>query len=154
FSILLASSSSILNISLKAKDCSFLLSADRKSLIIEKVESSRKWKKSITGMEMQLTSDSENEILSSLLLPIPSPSSLVSIRIDAFYPLIFGSGETIKSADEILSKGKSIKRKKLAAFSLDLTPIHSRWIVSSLPNKISSDILKIGSTTLPVSREV
>ncbi|GMT34304.1 hypothetical protein PFISCL1PPCAC_25602, partial [Pristionchus fissidentatus] len=98
---LLASSSNLLTISLQDKECSFSLSSDRKSLQIERVDLSRDSEKSICGVEIELTSDSNNKILTSLILPIRSPSSLVSLRIDPWLPLIFDSAETIQSGDDL-----------------------------------------------------
>ncbi|GMT37231.1 hypothetical protein PFISCL1PPCAC_28528, partial [Pristionchus fissidentatus] len=70
-SILLASQSTLFTISLRNNDCSLFLSRERKSLMIEEAH-----ERSISGVEMNLTRDSDIEILSSLLIPIRSPSSL------------------------------------------------------------------------------
>ncbi|GMT34239.1 hypothetical protein PFISCL1PPCAC_25536, partial [Pristionchus fissidentatus] len=109
----------------------------------------------IQGVEVTLTRDSDNEILSSLLFPIRFPSSLVSLHLDIWLPLIFDSGETIQSADEILSNHEFTKRKKLEEFSLILIPIFSSEDSDySHPTEIFSDCLKIGSTTVDISREL
>ncbi|GMT34301.1 hypothetical protein PFISCL1PPCAC_25598, partial [Pristionchus fissidentatus] len=88
-----------------------------------------------------------------------SPSSLVSLRIDTWIPLIFEKGETIRSADENLASYKSNMVKELSEFSLILTPSYSsissdRKIAVYRPTEIYSDYLKIGSTSLIVSREL
>ncbi|GMT34281.1 hypothetical protein PFISCL1PPCAC_25578, partial [Pristionchus fissidentatus] len=97
-----------------------------------------------------------SQILSSLLLPFRSPSSLISIRFDAWLPVIFENGETPKPFDaEIYAGYKCKKRKKLSEFSLNLTPIHSRFEANDrLFTEINSDCLKIGVTCLAVSREL
>ncbi|GMT34294.1 hypothetical protein PFISCL1PPCAC_25591, partial [Pristionchus fissidentatus] len=104
------------------------------------------------GLEVRLTRESDNEIISSLLLPIQSPSSLVSLRIDPFLPLIFESGERIKATDyEEIVECKKIFDK----FSLTVNPIHSSDAITNLDlTEIYSDFLKIGSTTVAVTREV
>ncbi|GMT34297.1 hypothetical protein PFISCL1PPCAC_25594, partial [Pristionchus fissidentatus] len=71
---LLASPSTLLTISLPNKECSFWLDRNRKSLVIEE-----NLDKPISGVEMKLARESDNEILSSFLLPIRSPSTLVSL---------------------------------------------------------------------------
>ncbi|GMT34305.1 hypothetical protein PFISCL1PPCAC_25600, partial [Pristionchus fissidentatus] len=96
------------------------------------------------------------QILSSLLLPIFSPSSLISLRIDAWFSLIFENGETFKPFDaENLASYKSKMVKELSEFSLILTPSYSskNSIDNSLATEICSDCLKIGSTFIAVSRK-
>ncbi|GMT34243.1 hypothetical protein PFISCL1PPCAC_25540, partial [Pristionchus fissidentatus] len=85
--------------------------------------------------------------ISSLLLPIRYPSSLVYLRIDSFFSLIFECGEILKSADEIHANNKCSKKKKLPEFFLNLTPIYSSDpIDNSLLSEIYSDHLKTDIT--------
>ncbi|GMT34238.1 hypothetical protein PFISCL1PPCAC_25535, partial [Pristionchus fissidentatus] len=99
--------------------------------------------------------ESDNEIISTLRTPIRSPSSLVSLHLDIWLPLIFESGETIKSADEMHANHECSKRKKLSECSLTLIPTFSTDPIDiSLLSEINSDRLKIGSTSLSVSREL
>ncbi|GMT34236.1 hypothetical protein PFISCL1PPCAC_25533, partial [Pristionchus fissidentatus] len=59
------SPSTLLTIELRDTQCSFWLSRDRKSLMIEDASD-----RAISGVEMKLTRESDNEIISSLLIPI------------------------------------------------------------------------------------
>ncbi|GMT34283.1 hypothetical protein PFISCL1PPCAC_25580, partial [Pristionchus fissidentatus] len=148
-SILLASSSTLLTISLGGNDCSFGLSSDRKLLIIDEISD-----RLISSVEVKLTRESDSEVISSLLFPIRSPSSLINLRLDLWIPLIFESGEDILSY-EILPNHKLVKKKKLSQFTLIFTPIYSTDpLDNSLLTEIYSDHVKIGSTSLAVSREL
>ncbi|GMT34282.1 hypothetical protein PFISCL1PPCAC_25579, partial [Pristionchus fissidentatus] len=129
---------------------SFWFNRDRKALMIEETPNHL-----MTGVEVNLTRESDKEILSSLLLPIRFPSSLVSFPLDIWLPLVFDSGETFKSVDEIIPNHRLKKKKKLSEFSLVLTPIYSNDNSDdSLPTKIQSEYPKIGSTSIAVSREL
>ncbi|GMT34235.1 hypothetical protein PFISCL1PPCAC_25532, partial [Pristionchus fissidentatus] len=110
--------------------------------------------KVISGFNVKIMRESDNEIISTLRTPIRSPSSLVSLHLDIWLPLIFESGETIKSAD-MHANHECSKRKKLSECSLTLIPTFSTDpIDNSLLSEIYSDHLKIGSTSLAVSREL
>ncbi|GMT34285.1 hypothetical protein PFISCL1PPCAC_25582, partial [Pristionchus fissidentatus] len=151
-SILLASPSALLTISLLNKECVFWVARDGLTLMIEESLG-----KSISVVEVTLTKGSDNEILSSLLLPIRSPSSLVSFRIDAWLPLIFESGETLKFTDDEVLATFGCTNTFESKFSLFVNPIHAserHLELLFLPTEIYSDCLKIGSTSIAVSREL
>ncbi|GMT34232.1 hypothetical protein PFISCL1PPCAC_25529, partial [Pristionchus fissidentatus] len=148
-SIFLASPSTLFTISLLNNDCKFWLSSDMQSLMIEKKDDA-----AITGVEIKLMREMDNEILSSLLLPIRSPSSLISLRIDSWISQIFECGDTVGLANErtlsVFEFNKSFEKK----FFLILNPISGIFIDYSLHTEIYSGFLKMGSTSLAVSREV
>ncbi|GMT34246.1 hypothetical protein PFISCL1PPCAC_25543 [Pristionchus fissidentatus] len=97
------------------------------------------------------------QILSSLLLPIRSPSSLVSLRIDPWMSLIFEDDVTMvtNGTSDVKKLADCDLYKNLTKFSLTIDPflagVHTD---DSLLTEIYSDILKIGSTTIAVSREL
>ncbi|GMT34296.1 hypothetical protein PFISCL1PPCAC_25593, partial [Pristionchus fissidentatus] len=104
------------------------------------------------GVEIKLTRESDNEIISSFFLPFNFPPAVLSFRIDPWFPLIFKSGETFGIAE---GHANYECKKEQSKCTLTMNPIRSCAFVSrSHPTEIYSDILKIGSSSIAVSREV